>query len=314
MSIGARGSVSAVAGFIGEATVTETPWAEFVESASASMRPVEAIIREIARSEVAVLLLGEKGAGKQATARRIHELSRKRSYPFRSLMCRSLQPKDLTDSDGLLGSGTVYLEEIAELSAECQTRLLQALGEYGNSEGARLICGSAHNLDVEVRAGSLREDLYYRISGICLRLPPLRQRREDIPRLLEHFLGKYAHDLQRPKPALDGERWRRLHEYAWPGNVRELEDAAKVLVALGDAPEVLGGLRAFERKAEIGQGSNGVSLKAASKAASREAEKGLILDTLARTRWNRRRAAKELQISYKALLYKLKQIRCEGIS
>jgi len=175
---------------------------------------------------------------------------------------------------------------------------------------ARFICGSARDLEAEVRAGNLREDLYYRISGVCLRLPPLRQRREDIPVLMEHFLRKYGCDFQRAVPALSEETHRLFQEYSWPGNVRELENAAKAIVALGDEAVAMGGLRAMLLRPDLGGNGSKVSLKQASRAASREAEKEIILRALTRTHWNRRRAAEQLQISYKALLYKLKQIGC----
>jgi two-component system response regulator AtoC len=214
-------------------------------------------------------------------------------------------------------AGTIYLEELADLTPECQARLLEALPQSpGNgvagSERARLICGSARDLEVEVKRGRLREDLYYRISGVCLRLPPLRQRKEDIAFLIGHFLRKYARDFRRTVPDLSAETLRLFLDYSWPGNLQELEDAARVLVALGDEHAALGGLRALLRKPDAGSNGGGISLKAASRAASREAEKELILNTLTRTRWNRRRAAEELKISYKALLYKLKQIGYEG--
>jgi DNA-binding NtrC family response regulator len=193
--------------------------------------------------------------------------------------------------------------------------LLQALTE-GNSKSdraqgpARLICGSARDLEAEVKAGNLREDLYYRISGVCLRLPPLRQRREDIPILVEHFLQKFGRDSERKVPVLSEETLRLFEEYSWPGNVRELENAAKAIVALGDETVAMGGLRAILRRPDAAGNGKRVSLKQASRAASREMEKELILRALTHTRWNRRRAAQELQISYKALLYKLKQMGC----
>jgi len=294
----------------------------FVEGVSASMRPVEAVIRELAQSDVPVLVLAERGAGKHATSQRIHQMSRRSAQPFRRFPCSGLKPEDLDVLQGQeigvqTSAGTIYLEELADLSAECQARLLEAMPQSaGNgaagSERARLICGSARDLEVEVKRGRLREDLYYRISGVCLRLPPLRQRKEDIPFLMGHFLRKYARDFRHTVPDLSAETLRLFLDYAWPGNLRELEDAARVLVALGDEHVALGGLRALLLKPEAGGNGAGISLKAASRAASREAEKELILNTLTRTRWNRRRAAEELQISYKALLYKLKQIGFEG--
>ena len=293
---------------------------EFVEGLSPSMRSLERVMREVARSEVPVLLLAERGAGKRATARRIHELSQRRAQWFRCFSCSdaNLEAGRFEDSaglDGLVGEGTVFLEELAELSAKAQARLLQVLTEGNEKSGrgqgpARLICGSARDLEAEVKAGNLREDLYYRISGVCLRLPPLRQRREDIPILMEYFLRKFGRDFQRAVPELSEETWRLFEEYSWPGNVRELENAAKAIVALGDETVAMGGLRAMLRRPDAGSNGGRVSLKQAARAASREMEKELILRALTRTRWNRRRAAQDLQISYKALLYKLKQMGC----
>jgi two-component system response regulator AtoC len=306
----------------GEGASTAPASLAFVEGVSASMRPVEAIIRELAQSDVPVLLLAETGAGKQATAQRIHQMSQRSGQPFRSFQCLDLRPEDLEvlreheNNRPDASAGTIYLKDLADLSVDCQARLLEALpqspGRGVASGQPRLICGSARDLEGEVRRGRLREDLYYRISGVCLRLPPLRQRKEDIPFLMGYFLRKYARDFRHTVPDLSAETLRLFLDYAWPGNLRELEDAARVLAALGDERMALGGLRALLRKPETGSDGAGVSLKAASRAASRLAEKELILNTLTRTRWNRRRAAEQLQISYKALLYKLKQIGFEG--
>jgi two-component system response regulator AtoC len=298
----------------------EQPGNGFVEGVSPSMCTVEAVIRELAQSEVPVLLLAERGVGKHTTAQRIHELSRRSSQPFRALRCSTLLPEELratgSNPSPIFTGGTVYLREIAELSLECQALLLESLAKFedrsATGDVARLICGSARDLEVEVKAGRLREDLYYRISGVCLRLPPLRQRRQDIPVLMDHFLRKCARDFRRSIPELSAETLQLFQDYSWPGNLRELEDAAKALVALGDENVAMGGLRALLRGPNHGGNGNRISLKEAARAASREAEKDLILKVLTRTRWNRRRAAKELQISYKALLYKLKQIGYEG--
>lgn len=292
------------------------PDSGFVEGLGQSTKALEAVIRELARSEVPVLLLAESGAGKQATAKRIHQMSQHRTEPFQVIACAEVTEEMLGEKErtkaGLFAEGTVYLEELANLNAGCQQALLAVLsaGE-GNSHGgvrARLICGSAHDLEAEVKAGHFREDTYYGISGVCLRLPPLRQRKEDIPSLVNFFLSKYARDFRRPVPYLSPATQRLFQEYAWPGNIRELEDAAKAIVALGDESVAMGGLRSLLMKSERGANGEKISLKQASRAASREAEKELILKVLTRTRWNRRRAAQELQISYKALLYKLKQI------
>jgi two-component system response regulator AtoC len=288
------------------------------------MRAVEEIIRELAQSDVPVLVLAERGAGKHATAQRIHAMSLRNARPFQALTCATLMPQDLTSSNGKskmsngkgrawLNGGTVYLEELADLSLDCQAQLLQALPRAEDNgsmsaDRARLVCGSARDLELEVKAGRLREDFYYRISSVCLHLPPLRQRKEDIPLLMAHFLQKYAQDFRRSVPRLSAETQHLFQDYSWPGNLRELEDAAKALVALGDETVAMGGLRALLGRSDPGGNGGRVSLKLAAKAASRAVEKELILKVLTRTRWNRRRAAEELQISYKALLYKLKQI------
>jgi two-component system response regulator AtoC len=288
----------------------------FVEGLGKGMRALEMVIRELARTGVPVLLLAEQGAGKQATAERIHQMSERGQGSFHVVRCAEVPETQLTingKGHGLFSAATVYLEEIADLSPACQQGLLNVLTDLEGSDGrdakwARLICGSSRDLEVEVKAGRFREDLYYRISGVCLRLPPLRQRKEDIPYLVSFFLEKYARDFQRPVPPLSGATRRLFQEYAWPGNIRELADVAKAIVILGDESLAMGGLRSLLTSSEKGGNGKSISLKEASRAASREAEKELILKALTRTRWNRRRAAQELRISYKALLYKLKQI------
>lgn len=283
------------------------------------MRPVEGVISELSQCDVPVLLLAEAGAGKHATARRIHEMSMRSAQPFRRFQCSTVRAEDLANAaDGSgpsISAGTIFLEELADLNAAAQTCFRRVLFEANRVPGgnsARFICASTRDLEIEVKAGRLREDLYYRVSGVCLRLPPLRQRKEDIPLLVAHFLRKYAEEFRRPVPQLSSEMQRLFQDYSWPGNLRELESAARVLVALGDERLAMGGLRALLHQPSSGGNGESVSLKAAAKAASHQAEKELILKVLTRTRWNRRRAAEELQISYKALLYKLKQIGFEG--
>ena len=309
-----------------DALPAEQGTATFVEGVGPTMRAVEEIIRELAQSDVPVLVLAERGAGKHATAQRIHEMSRRKARPFLALNCGTLTPEDLTMSTGngdiwggksqtWLNGGTVFLEELADLSLDCQAHLLRALPRTEingpmSTEQARLVCGSVRDLELEVKAGRLREDFYYRISSVCLRLPPLRQRKEDIPFLMDHFLRKYAREFRSAVPGLRPETQQLFQDYSWPGNLRELEDAAKALVALGDETIAMAGLRALVPRPDLGGNGGRISLKQAARAASRAVEKELILKVLTRTRWNRRRAAEELQISYKALLYKLKQIGC----
>jgi two-component system response regulator AtoC len=204
---------------------------------------------------------------------------------------------------------TFYLDEVGDLSSESQQFLMESLSTATDGErSVRVIGGSARDLERDVRNGLFREDLYYRLSGVCLRIPPLRQRREDIPELMNFFLARYSEVFHRAAPQLSAPTRQLFLDYSWPGNLRELEAAARAIVAVGDESVAMGGLRSMLVRSDNGTNGTRVSLKDVARAASREAEKELILKALTRTRWNRRRAAQELQISYKALLYKLKQI------
>ncbi|MGH9354956.1 MAG: sigma 54-interacting transcriptional regulator [Terriglobia bacterium] len=290
---------------------------------SPSMRAIESIIAGIESTGLPVLVTGETGTGKEVVALRIHELSKRSHDPFVKLRCSGLRPDDFSrllensgEAVGLSGS-TVFLDEISDLSSPSQARLLEGfVGLNGGPEkfqlGACIISSTCQNLEAAMQNGNFRDDLYYRLSGICLRLPPLRERKEDILPLTDFFLDKYARAFRRPRPQVSAATIERIQGHSWPGNIRELENTVKRLVALGD--ECL----AVRSMGEDGQalplpamGGGSYSLKQAARAASRVAEKELIMNALSRTRWNRKRAAEELRISYKALLYKLKQIGVE---
>jgi two-component system response regulator AtoC len=286
----------------------------WLESVSAGMRTVEAVIRELSQNDVPVLVVAEHGSGKAAAAARIHVLSSRVAEPFQVYQGGESSEEVLAAGDGQ--GGTVYLQDVGDLTAAAQKELVRQIGLSGNGNSndkdqrrvPRFICGTSRELEPEVKAGKFREDLYYRISGVCLRLPPLRQRKEDIPVLRDWFLSAAARDFCRAVPVLSPETQNFFLAYNWPGNIRELKDAARAIVALGDEALAMGGLRSLLRRVDRGGNGEKISLKDAARAASREAEREIILQVLTRTRWNRRRAAQELQISYKALLYKLKQI------
>lgn len=285
----------------------------WLESVSSGMRTVEAVIRELSQNDVPVLVVAERGSGKAAAAARIHSLSHRAEQSFEVQQGRDVSEEFLRKSDGK--GGTIYIQEVGDLTAGAQKALVRHISLTGNGNGdarrlPRFICGTSRELEPEVKAGKFREDLYYGISGVCLRLPPLRQRKEDIPPLRDWFLSSAARDFCRAVPALSAETQNFFLEYHWPGNIRELKDAARAIVALGDETLAMGGLRSLLRRGDPVNGEK-ISLKDAARAASREAEREIILQVLTRTRWNRRRAAQELQISYKALLYKLKQIGYE---
>jgi two-component system, NtrC family, response regulator AtoC len=282
----------------------------FVEAASPSMRAVEAVAHELGRNSVPVLLVGERGAGKRTIARRIHHEAGFPREQFLVKRCGELGVDELNSE--AFRDLTLYLEEIGDMSPDCQNCLFDLLsrnGSNGSGHGdVRVICGSSRELEPDVSSRAFREDLYYRLSGVCLRIPPLRQRKEDVEHLVAFFFRRYAELFDRPTPVLTAATRKLFLEYSWPGNLSELAAAARAIVAVGDESVVMGGLRSMLTRA-VGR-SNGEkkSLKETARAASREAERELILKVLTQTRWNRRRAAQELQISYKALLYKLKQI------
>jgi DNA-binding NtrC family response regulator len=297
----------------------------YVSGVSPAIRAIEDVIAEIASTNIPVLLVGESGTGKQIFAHRIHSLSPRRQEALIKITCASMTGDTFAAELGLKSNGnsghraegTVFFDEISELDAACQRSLLCALPDddvapHTGQLTARVISTTSRNLDEEMRAGRFRNELYYRINGVCLRLPPLRERREDIADFIEFFLTKHSAQLARPRPALSARSLGMFLNHSWPGNIRELENAVKKIVAVGDEQLAVSELVEAPPEARPAAVETRVaSLKDAARAASRGAERGLILEALARTHWNRKRAAQELRISYKSLLYKLKQIGME---
>jgi len=294
----------------------------FLSGLSPAMLTLESVIGDIARTNIPVLLVGESGSGKQMFAHQIHHLSPHHEEALVTIACAAVTPETIAGELGLNGNGrsaetaagTVLFDEISELDAACQRYLLHALpdGEEKPRAGmltARIVSTTSRNLDEEMRAGRFRNELFYRINGVCLRLPPLRERKRDIPLLADFFMAKHAAIFGRPRRALSSRTLQIFVAHSWPGNVRQLENVVKNIVALGEEDLLVAELSAVPpEKRPVASGTRSDSLKVAAKAASREAERELILRALERTRWNRKRAAQELQISYKSLLYKLKQI------
>jgi two-component system response regulator AtoC len=300
----------------------------FVVGVSPAIQSVESLVAEIAPTNIPVLLVGESGTGKEVFARRVHRLSGHSERPLLRISCASISPATFFAELGLDQNGngdatngmggTVFFDEISELEGGCQRNLLSVLPD-GNAETrrplltSRVVSTTSRNLGEEMRAGRFRRELYYRVNGVCLRLPNLRERKEDIPLFAEFFLVKHAAQLGRPRPSLGTRTLQIFLDHSWPGNIRELENVIKKIVVLGDehlATAELTAAAGETRKRDLLE-KYSYSLKEAARAASRETERELILKALARTRWNRKRAAQELQISYKSLLYKLKQIGFE---
>jgi two-component system response regulator AtoC len=326
---------------------------------SARMAEVRRLIERVAASDVTVLICGESGTGKEVTARALRLGSRRRDRAFVKVNCAAL-PGDLLESElfghergaftgalqakpgrfELADRGTIFLDEIGEMSPLLQAKLLQVLqdGEFSRLGGAvdmhvdaRVIAATNRDLKRAVADGHFREDLFFRLNVVRITLPPLRDHKDDIPLLIDHFLEQHA-SLQTVHGTirLSAETRRLCLEYDWPGNVRELENLVKRLLVLGSDMAVQRELResiddslglppAAEPEEENG-GSNeplpfpSNSLKDIGRSAAREAERAAILAILERTRWNRKEAAALLGISYKALLYKIKDNHLDDAS
>lgn len=306
-------------------TVPSNANSPFVRGQSAAVQSLNSMMEEIARTNIPVLLMGDSGTGKEVYGRMIHRLSKQSNGPLKKISCGAVQHREflallkseLQESGGAAETGlTLFLDGIDELDLESQKILLSILpdGETGENSAsrARVIASTSRNLEREIESGRFRKELYFRINGLCLRLPSLRDRKEDIGAFMEHFLAKHAAELGRDVLVLNDKDLEFLTSHGWPGNVRELENLARRIVLLGSsqrAIEELGEMPKLEPPRREGPGS--FSLKVAARTASRQAERDLIAKALERTHWNRKRAARELQISYKSLLYKIKQTGLE---
>jgi DNA-binding NtrC family response regulator len=303
-------------------TGPDPPEAGFVLGRGAALLELDFMARNVSRTDIPVLILGEGNTGKDAYARLIHRLSHQGTLPFSKINCSALSLADLLTQlqDASMAfaehkrvTGTIYLDNIQDLDLDCQRLLLSRIPD-GANEGpthelrARLISSGTPNLEAEVEAGRFRRELFFRLNGACLRLPPLRERKEDIPALLDHFLNKHGRFLGKKVSPLTSRALQTLKGYHWPGNIRELENLARKIVVFGDVQMALNDLQTARMAVIHPSDVRPSSLKVASRAARMQAERELIMLALERTRWNRKRAARELQISYKSLLYKIKQI------
>jgi two-component system response regulator AtoC len=358
---------------------------------SERMAEVQDLIERVADTDVTVLIRGESGTGKELVARAICSSSLRRDKPFVKVNCAAL-PTELLESE-LFGfergaftgaiqhkpgkfefanHGTMFLDEIGDMSFPLQAKLLQVLqdGEFSRLGGkhdvhvdVRVVAATNKDLEQAVANGQFREDLFFRLNVVCVNLPPLRDRREEVPILADYFLKKYSVQYNKPCVDLSAETTQLLMEYDWPGNVRELENLIKRAVVLGaEAPirkeiahciaaaaqrvnaagvrqGALGAAPAAAKRpgangtralVAVGSGAGAISslpaapltpteiacaaaeagnysLKDISRTAAREAERELIFKMLQQTRWNRKETAEILGISYKALLYKIKE-------
>lgn len=318
--------------FVGEKEPEDLTLSLMIPGVSAAISVLQRVLAEIASTDIPVLILGESGTGKDVIASEIHRLSPQRKEPLVKFNCSSMSLDSLlnrptrisSNGIGVRQAGTILLDEVSKLDLERQARLLDLMPDGRRADTsfirARLISTSTKDLTHDMRTGSFREELYFRLNGFCLRVPALRQRSEDIPSLFSAFLAKYATLLGRQQPRVKTSTMDLLMQYSWPGNVRELENVARNIVVLGDDEMAVtelavdGVRKTPDENALSAVPIDSVSLKQAAREASRKAERKIILESLERTHWNRKRSARELQISYKALLYKLKQLGLdEGI-
>jgi two-component system response regulator AtoC len=307
---------------------------------SANMLAVQQKLEKVAMANVPILIEGESGTGKEIITKLIHQLSPWGSGPFVKVNCPAI-PGTLIESElfgyergaftGAYGAkagrvemasrGTLFLDEIGELDMDLQAKLLQVLqdGQFcriGSQEDkrleARVVCATNRSLEDEIASGTFRQDLYYRINVVSLTLPPLRDRRVDIPELVNYFLEVYSAQYVRSVPALSSQFMQKLQAYHWPGNIRELENLIKRYVILGSADVLTAGLshengnHSDDFDLEI-PANGSIYLKEVTRQAIRKIERNIILKVLQANQWNRKKAARALNISYRALLYKLKE-------
>ena len=314
----------------------------FFVAASPAMRKIREQVSQVANVNVPVLIVGESGTGKEVVARLIHKLSPRAHRTFLKVNCAAL-PADLLESElfgyepgaftgatrskpgkfELCDKGTFLLDEIGEMPPVLQAKLLHVLQDQQFSRlGSRSMVSidvrilAATNIDIQeaIAAKKLREDLYYRLNAFTVHVPPLRERREEIPLLLRHFMALFATRYARAPLSVSPTLVDACRNYSWPGNLRELENFVKRYLILGDEQLALSDLETQEKEvgaagpaAEPPPQQDPDDLKSLVRGLKHEAEREAIARTLERTRWNRKEAARRLGISYKALLYKIRR-------
>jgi two-component system response regulator AtoC len=313
----------------------------FVRS-SKRMRDLEAQAALVARADIPLLILGESGTGKEILALYTHKMSARSQNIFLKVNCAAV-PADLLESE-LFGyeqgaftgavktkpgkfeictGGTIFLDEIGEMPAILQAKLLQVLQDGTFSRlgsrspmkvDVRVIAATNINMKEAMANKTFREDLYYRLNGFTLSIPPLRERREEIPVLSEYFMRKGAKRYGREPLSFSANLLNALDQHPWPGNLRELENVINRYLVLGDDKSIIEELSpsaayqgAAATVAQAQETPNGAGLKAMVKNLKGDAESTAIAQVLEGVGWNRKAAANDLQISYKALLYKIKQ-------
>lgn len=317
---------------------------------SEKMLYLKSVIEQVADTDITVLISGESGSGKELVAHSLHQLSSRRNNAFVKVNCAAL-PGELLESElfgyekgsftgagnrklgkfEMADEGTIFLDEISEMSSAMQAKLLHVLqdGEFSRLGGGRDVkvdsrVISATNIDLRkaVAEGGFREDLFYRLNVVGIHVPPLRERRDEIPLLTEYFMRNYCAQYNREPRDLSAETMGLFLHHHWPGNVRELENIIKRIIVLDDEVAALAefsmlngavpekAIPTYPEQSKPGK----LSLREVGRMAARLAEREAILRILRETRWNRKKAAQILRVSYKALLYKIKEVGLDGDS
>ena len=306
-----------------------------------AMRKIWAQAELLAQTDVPVLILGERGSGKESVARLIHRLSVRSGFRFQKVHCNALTASFVetellgsvqkTDDSHLAasemeGKGVVLLAEICEMPAPLQTKLLSALEDQPNATGnvhlfrhrPRLLFSSSANIELALADGKLREDLYYRLSSFTIHVPPLRHRKQGIRALLQHFMCRLATHYGLPQREFSERVIERCESYSWPGNLIELEAFVKRYLVAGESDALLGengtgqapGRQAASdvgHSEDVDDATTAPTLKSLVQSLKSETERGAIAVALDKTSWNRKAAARLLGVSYRTLLYKIEQ-------
>ena len=272
--------------------------------------PMEPRIRRalasLADCDVPVLIVGETGVGKRSAAELIHGHSSRSRSPFQEIRSAECTTQHLLNA--LSVRGTFYFSEVGDLSLALQELIVEKYFHSKEPHVSRLLFGTSRELQDELRSRRVKEDFIHLISTVTFHIAPLRFRKTELLTMADELLSQYSQQFDRPKPVLSQESIGFLLRHQWPGNLTELQTAIKTFVAIGDESVSLAALKAAAPAIKLGGLQRSRSLKQATRAASIEVERQLISEVLAATGGNRKRAADELGISYKALLYKLKQV------
>jgi two-component system response regulator AtoC len=320
---------------------------------NSKMNKIKAIIDEIAKTDITVLIKGESGTGKELIAHSIHLNSQRKEKPFVKVNCAAI-PRGLLESElfgfekgaftgahikkpgkfELANGGTILLNDIGDMDISIQAKLLQVLqdGMFSRLGGdgdlkvdTRVIATTKDHLEKTMMEGHFREDLFFRINVINITVPPLRDRKEQILPLSQYFLDVYKKKYSKEVQPFSSKLINSFKEYPWPGNIRELENMIKKIVIFGDGNTVLKNIS--DKKLDEGihpesyenfspnpkREKKSFNLKDVGKRAAEVAEKEIILSTLQETHWNRKQAAKLLRVSYKALLYKVQKYHLDEL-